>query len=126
MGKFSPEIRRETKARQNNRCALLNLEVTNLEGHHCVPVCLGGSNNAHNCVELAGDRSRTKQGEPVVDVHEVCDRKALNERLFLHPDTLEFVTRDEMPDDCFRNKRAMDFADMPVVRKRQKKKHHRR
>ncbi|MDD4027017.1 MAG: hypothetical protein PHO75_02395 [Candidatus Shapirobacteria bacterium] len=102
-GGFSPETRQHQKELQNHRCALLHLEVDILEGHHCIPKIRGGSNNPHNCIELAGEGAYCAYGFPVSDIHEMCDRKALDEGLFLNPDTLEFVPREQMPNDCFRN-----------------------
>lgn len=98
---FSPETRHKQIEKQNHRCALLKLEVDQLQGHHCVPKSLGGSKNPHNCIELAGENSYCVYGFKVEDMHEICDRNAFDRRLFLHPDTLEFVSIDKMPDDCF-------------------------
>lgn len=103
MSGFSPEIRYHQVEKQSHRCALLKLEVDVLEGHHCMPKVRGGSNNPHNCVEVAGENAYCVYGVPVEDIHEMCDRKALDEGLFLHPDTLEFVPREQMPLDCFKN-----------------------
>lgn len=119
-GGFSPETRQRQIEIQGHRCALLGVEVDKLEGHHCVPKVLGGSNNPHNCRELAGNGAYSVYGIPVPDIHEQCDQKALKERLYLHPDTLEFVTRDKMPEDCFRNEH---FAEMPDIPKAREKKH---
>lgn len=102
-GGFSPETRHNQIEKQSHRCALLNLEVDKLEGHHCMPKIRGGSNNPHNCIELAGDKAYCAYGVPVEDIHEKCDQLALRDGLFLHPDTLEFVPRDQMPLDCFKN-----------------------
>lgn len=121
MGGFSPETRYYQVEKQEHRCALLEVEVTHLEGHHCVPKHLGGSNNPHNCIELAGQKSTTFDGEPVIDVHEICDQIAFTKRKFLHPDTLMFVTREEMPPDCFRNPNDLRYACMPETRKKHKK-----
>lgn len=102
-GGFSPETRHNQIEKQGHRCALLKLEVDFLEGHHCMPKVRGGSNNPHNCISLAGEGAYCAYGVRVEDTHEFCDRKALDEDLFLHPDTLEFVPREQMPLDCFRN-----------------------
>ena len=102
-GGFSPETRHRQVEIQGHRCALLKLEVDILEGHHCMPRCRGGSNNSHNCLEVAGYGAYCAYGVPVKDVHEMCDKKALEEGLYLHPDTLEFVPREQMPPDCFRS-----------------------
>lgn len=120
-GGFSPETRQRQIEIQGHRCALLKLEVDVLEGHHCMPRCRGGSNNPHNIVELAGEKAYCVYGVPVDDIHEFCDRKALYEDLFLHPDTLEFVPRHEMPIDCFKNQ-DMSIDKPKKHRKKGKKK----
>lgn len=102
-GGFSPEVRQHQIEKQSHKCALLKLEVDILEGHHCVPKSKGGSNNPHNCIELAGEGAYSVYGFPVEDVHNRCDLISLTGELYLHPDTLEFVPREQMPDDCFRN-----------------------
>lgn len=114
-GGFSPETRHQQIEKQSHRCALLNLEVDVLEGHHCMPKVRGGSNDPRNCIELAGEKAYCAYGVPVEDVHERCDFKALHEGLFLHPETLEFVTREQMPDYCFKN------GDRNVPEKRENK-----
>lgn len=118
-GGFSPEVKRHQIEKQNHRCALLKLEIDILEGHHCMPKCRGGSNNPHNIIEVAGQGAYCAYGVPVEDVHEKLDRLAIDEGLFLHPDTLEFVPRDQMPDDCFRNPN-----EKVEQKKHKKKKHH--
>ena len=120
-GGFSPETRQRQIEIQGHRCALLKLEVDILEGHHCMPKIRGGSNDPHNCIELAGYGAYCAYGVPVEDTHEFCDRKALDEDLFLHPDTLEFVTKDKMPPDCFR---SGDISiDKPKKHRKKGKKH---
>lgn len=116
MSGFSHEIRHHQIASQGHRCALLKLEVDILEGHHCCPRTLNGSNNNHNCIMLAGYGAYSVYGFPVEDIHEKYDRLALDEGLFLHPDTLELVTRDKLPLDCFKDNQ------MPEIRKTKKKK----
>ena len=111
MSGFSPEIRHHQKENQHNRCALLNLEVDILEGHHCCPRILNGSNNRHNCIMLAGYGAYSAYGLPVEDIHEKFDRLALDEGLFLHPDSLELVTKDKLPEDC------ITYNKMPKIRK---------
>ena len=103
MSGFSPETRHHQVEKQSHRGALLKLEVDVFEGHHCVPKVRGGSNNSHNCIEVAGENAYCVYGVPVKDIHEICDKKALEEGLYLHPDTLEFVPREQMPPDCFRS-----------------------
>ena len=117
-GGFSPETRHQQIEKQSHRCALLKLEVDVLEGHHCMPKVRGGSNDPRNCIELAGEKAYCAYGVPVEDVHERCDFKALHEGLFLHPETLEFVTRDQMPEYCFRT------GYVEKIKKPKKKKHH--
>ena len=101
MSGFSPEIRREKKAEQKGRCALIGLEIDFLEGHHAIPKMRGGSNNKHNCIEVSGEKSYCAYGVPVPDIHEVLDRLAIDFGLYLHPDKLILVTSDLMPSDCF-------------------------
>lgn len=103
MSGFSPEIRREKKAEQNNRCALLGLEVNILEGHHCIPKIRGGSNKIDNCIEVTGENAYCAYGIPVPDVHEILDRLALDCGLYIHPEKLILVTADMMPLKCFRS-----------------------
>lgn len=122
MSGFSPETRHQQIEKQEHRCALLKLEVDVLEGHHCIPKVRGGSNNPHNCVEIAGEGAYCAYGVPVEDVHARCDLLALKGDLFLHPDTLEFVTRDQMPKDCFRNENMIDCPEKK--RKKHKKRKH--
>ena len=121
MSGFSPEVRHTQIEVQHHRCALLDLEVDVLEGHHCVPKCRGGSNNSHNCVELAGTRAYCVYGFPVEDVHERCDMKALCKGTYLNPDTLEFVPREQMPEDCFRSGKSVDRAEIRRNKKKGKK-----
>lgn len=102
---FSKEIKHQVIREQNHRCAVLDIEVDVLEGHHAYPVCRGGSNDRHNCIEVAGYNSYSVYGLPVENVHKRLDKLAIEDNIFLHPDTLEFVTRDQMPIDCFRRKR---------------------
>ena len=120
MSGFSPEVRHHQIDIQGHRCALLDLEVDVLEGHHCVPKCRGGSNNSHNCVELAGTRAYCVYGFPVEDVHERCDMKALCKGVYLNPDTLEFVPRNEMPDDCFRAGKSVNCSEKKAKKARKK------
>lgn len=131
MSGFSHEILQEKRVLQNNRCSLLNLEVDVLEGHHALPKALGGSNNKHNCILLAGYHATCAYGVEVPDVHEKNDQKAFKERLFLHPDTLQYVTIDQMPEDCFRGDkeatiRKLEIGQSCAERKshKKKKKHH--
>ena len=120
---FSKEIRNNQIEVQQGKCAILGIEVDVLEGHHCMPQCRGGSNNKHNCREVAGFNAYSVYGIPVEDVHEELDRLAIDKGLYLHPDTKELVTRDKMPLDCFRNS---NLAQMPEVRKVKEKKHHKK
>lgn len=126
MSRFSPEIRHNQIDVQGHRCALLKLEVDVLQGHHCVPKCRGGSNNPINCVQLAGENAYCAYGVPVEDVHEICDRKALREDLYLHPLTLEFVPRNEMPVECFRNNDPNSLPEVKKSKYKKKKKSNRR
>lgn len=120
---FSKETRHQVIEEQNHRCAVLGLEVDVLEGHHAVPQCRGGSNYKHNCIEVAGFNAYCAYGVPVEDVHERLDRLAIDKGLYLHPDTKEMVTRDKMPEDCFKNP---NFASMPEVRRVKEKKKHKK
>ena len=120
---FSKEVRHQQIEEQNHRCAILGLEVDVLEGHHAVPQCRGGSNSKHNCIEVAGFNAFCAYGIPVEDVHERLDRLAIDQGLYLHPDTKEMVTRDKMPEDCFKNK---NLASMPEVRRVKEKKKHKK
>ena len=116
MTGFSHELLHEKREATKNHCQILNQEIDIIEGHHCCPKSLNGSNNKHNCVMLAGYGAYSVYGFPVEDIHEKYDRLALDEGLFLHPDTLELVTREKLPLDCFRDNQ------MPEVRKTKKKK----
>lgn len=116
-GGFSPETKHRQIEIQQHRCALLKMEVDILEGHHCMPKVRGGSNNPHNCIEVAGQGAYSVYGIPVDDIHEMCDRKALDDGLFLHPDLLEFVPREQMPKDCFRE----GYIECNMDKKRHKK-----
>ena len=126
MSGFSPETRHKQIEIQGHRCALLNIEVDVLDRHHCMPKCRGGSNDPKNCIELAGYNAYSVYGLPVEDIHEYCDRKALREGLYLHPETLSFVTRDEMPEECFIDKSIIiedECKELTRKPKKHKKKH---
>lgn len=131
MSGFSHEVLDEKRKATNNQCQILHREVSVLEGHHAIPKCLGGSNNPHNCIMLAGYDAVNVYGVEEPDIHEIADQKALKQRLFLHPDTLEYVTADKMPDDCFRKPKEVVIRDLEIRgscidRKRKKKKKHKR
>lgn len=102
---FSKEIKKKVREEQGGICAISG-QKTKLEIHHRVPQCKGGSDRKENAVGLAGERSRE-------DIHEKYDRLAIDQNLFLHPDG-RLVTRDEMPEECFRG----NYNRMPQVRKR--------
>jgi len=120
---FSKEVRHQQIEEQNHRCAILGVEVDVLEGHHAVPQCRGGSNIKHNCIEVAGFNAYSVYGIPVDDIHEKLDRLAIDEGVYLHPDTKELVTRDQMPEDCFKNK---NLSGLPEIRKVKEKKKHKK
>lgn len=125
MSGFSKEVLHQKKEECHNHCSILDVEVNVLEGHHALPKALGGSNNPHNCIMLAGYDAYSVYGLPVPDVHEENDRKAFDQRLFLHPDTLEYVTIDKMPSDCFKTDKERTLETLERKQnKKKKKKHH--
>jgi len=130
MTGFSHELLHEKREATKNHCQIIGQEVNVLEGHHAIPKCMGGSNNSHNCIMLSGYDSYSVYGIKVPDVHEEADQMALKRRLFLHPDTLEYVTIDKMPEDCFRNGKNNTIYDLQVrgqeINKKCKKKKKRR
>jgi len=123
---FSKEVLRVKKEECSHRCNLLDVEVDVLEGHHCMPQCRGGSNNPHNCMMLAGYNACSVYGQPVEDVHEKYDRLAIDSGLFLHPDTKELVTADQMPSDCFKGPKEIIIRKIERSKEKKKKKHHKK
>lgn len=103
---FSKEIKKQVREEQGGICAVSG-QKARLEIHHRVPQCKGGSDRKENAVGLAGEKSP-------IDVHEKFDRLAIDNNLFLHPDG-RLVTREEMPQECFRNNYGM-----PKRRKRRR------
>lgn len=106
---FSNEIKKRVREEQDNKCAITGIKGK-LEIHHRVPMCRGGSDRRENAVGLLGERS-------VEDVHEKFDRLAIDQNLFLHPDG-RLVTRNEMPQECFK---SQNYNKMPKVRKHRKR-----
>ena len=111
---FGKEIKRQTRTEQDNICAMTGIKSRRLDVHHRLPVCKGGSDRIENAIGVLGEKD-------VQDVHEKYDRLAVDHNLFLHPDG-RLVTRDEMPDECFK------FKDhgMPIRRERHRKRGKRR
>lgn len=123
MSPFSKEQRHQAIEEQNHKCLILGIEVDVLEGHHAVPQCKGGSNHRINLEEVAGFNAYSVYGVPVEDVHEKLDRLAIDKGIYLHPITKEYVSRDQMPSECFR---SGNFAEMPKIRKSNKEKKHKK
>lgn len=120
MSGFSKEICRSQAERQDGRCAILGLQVDVLEGHHALMKRDGGSDDPKNCIMLAGYGAYCAYGVPVEDVHEKADLMGIRNRLYLHPETLTYVNRDELPKECFRNKDDTRYDEV-VVRKKPRK-----
>ena len=113
---FSKEIKKQVREEQGGICAISG-QKARLEIHHRVPKCKGGSDRIENAIGLAGERSGN-------DVHEKYDRLAIDQNLFLHPDG-RLVTRDEMPEECFKHQNY-SFPKTRNEHRRRTKRGHRR
>ena len=123
-GGFSPELRHQVIEDNNHRCQILGLQVDKLEGHHALLKSHGGSNHPKNCIMLAGYGAYCAYGVPVEDVHEIADKMGIQHRLYLNPETLEYVTKDELPIECFRDNNRENYGVMPQLREKKKKHKH--
>ena len=97
---FPKEVKRTVRQEQDNICFSCGEKVKEVEVHHRLPQCLGGSDRVENAVGLCSGEHGKGENSPD-DCHEKFDRLAIDSNLFLHPDG-RLVTRDEMPNECFK------------------------
>lgn len=91
FGAFGHKLKQEAREEVNYVCQICKGTDYRGECHHRVPQCQGGTDRKENLVYVCGPHLN--------DCHEELDKKALEEKLYLHPNG-EMVTKDQMPEEC--------------------------
>lgn len=109
---FGKEIKKAIRLGQDNICASCGEKVKEVEVHHRLPQCRGGSDRIENAIGLCSGEHGKGENSPD-DCHQKYDLLAIDNGLFLGPQG-KLITRDQLPDEYFK----FENHDMPKRRRR--------